>query len=63
MGWDQFHQLAKSKTPEDVPELLRRYQVSISPMFYKQLLHAQIPKAQKGTDDLTFGIFANKSCL
>jgi len=26
---------------------------SISPTFYEQLLHAQIPKAQKDTDDLT----------
>jgi len=25
----------------------------ISPMFYKQLTRAQIPKAQKDTDDLT----------
>jgi len=25
----------------------------ILPTFYEQLLHAQIPKVQKGTDDLT----------
>jgi len=25
----------------------------VSPMFYKQRLHAQIPKAQKDSDDLT----------
>ncbi len=31
----------------------RPLQVSISSMFYKQLLGAQIPKAQKDTDDLT----------
>jgi len=30
-----------------------RKQGSISPTFYSQLLSAQIPKAQKDTDDLT----------
>jgi len=43
-----------------------RYQGLISQTFYKQLLQAQVPKAQKDTDDLpvfcTFGIFAHKSC-
>jgi hypothetical protein len=28
-------------------------QGSISPMFYEQLLHTKIPKAQENTDDLT----------
>jgi hypothetical protein len=27
-------------------------------MFYKQLLHSKIPKAQKDTDDLTIHLFA-----
>jgi len=27
--------------------------VSISPTFYKQLLHGWVPKAQENTDDLT----------
>jgi hypothetical protein len=30
------------------------HQVSISSTFYEQLLHMQIPKVQKGTDDFTF---------
>jgi len=29
----------------------------ILPMFYEQLLHKQIPKAQKDTDDLTVFFF------
>jgi len=28
----------------------------------EQLLRAQVPKAQKDTDDLTFGICASKNC-
>jgi len=33
--------------------LLKRQLGSISPLFYKQLLCAQIPKVQNNTDDLT----------
>jgi len=40
---------------------------SISSKFYVQLLHSQIPKALKDTNDLTvffypFGIYERKSC-
>jgi hypothetical protein len=41
-------------------------QVSISSMFYQQILHAEIPKAQKNNQVVslfcTFGIWVHKSC-